>query len=402
MSVPIFAAGITACYLGLVGFKKPARRLLDSVLLPAALGLVANLIVAFFWFRDVGEPAHFANQLSGAPHIWEPHILLALAVNLGTGFQFASVGFILIAAFFVLQSWGRATVPIHLPAESISDASSSEDEQRSTMLFVWIVIGLVFLISVPRIAMWIHSAWNPWAVRFIDACSLLVFVLLALGKRGRKMIPAMLRIPRSRYLAVALVVPAAIANIGPLASYLHARVLWSAHEWGQHVPPSPSSFLGLPTVSSVWYFVPARLEEIAWRGYLQPRFVRRYGLVRGIFLVGVAWGAFHYFGDFNSHMTAGDVSLHLVTRLANTVSLSYVLAWLTIRSDSILPASVAHASYNIFTTSWSLPIHNPLWLTFLLWTVAAFVLFHYFSPASPCSVAESDVRPAPEPEPSEV
>jgi membrane protease YdiL (CAAX protease family) len=388
--------------------------LLDSVLLPVAAGLLATLIVAFFWFRDVGEPAYFVAQLHGASHLWQPHILLALAVNLGTGFQFASIGFILIAAFFVLYSWNRITLPIRLPAVSISDASSSEDEHLSTMFFVWMMVAMVFITGLPEAAlevsgysgivrfMQLHPDRFFWLSQLFFALLLLAFVCVALGKSGRKMIPATLRIPRVRYLAIAVLIPAAIASVGPLCSYLYARVFWSAHGWGANPSPLARSLFKLPSVADIWYFVPALVEEIAWRGYLQPRFIRRYGLVRGIFLVGVVWGAFHFCWDFKSYMTAGDVGIGLVVRLANTVCLSYVLAWLTIRSESVMPAAVAHAAYNTFLTSPSPPIHSPRWLTYLLWALAGFVLLRYFSPPSATTITESDIPPAPEPQPSEV
>jgi len=282
------------------------------------------------------------------------------------------------------------------------------------MLFVWISIGISFLLQVPRIALtifgewilphatWVYGTWSWCLARFIDTGALLVFVLLAVGQGGRRMIPAMLRIPRAKYLGIALLLPAAIATIAPLASYFHARVLWSIHGWGIHPFPLPRAFFELQRVSSVYYLASALMEEIAWRGYLQPRFIRRYGLARGIFLVGVVWGAFHFAGDFAPRMSAQDVALEFVVRLASTVFLSYVLAWLTIRSESILPAAVAHGMYNIFLGSGSLPFHNPLWLTSLLWALAGFALFHFFPPPSPTSVAELAMPPAPEAQPSEV
>jgi membrane protease YdiL (CAAX protease family) len=411
MSVPIFAAGVTAYYLAVVGFKKPARRLLDSILLPVIVGLAAKLIVAFYWFRDVGEPARFVNQVSGAPHLWQPRILFALALNLSVGFQFASVGFVLISVFFVLYSWGRASLPIHLPAQSVSDAFVPEDEYRRSMFFVWMMIAMIFITGLPEPALemfassaifhfaQLHPDWFSWLRQLSHALLLLAFVCIALGKAGRKMIPAMLRIPRAKYLAASIVIPAAIAYVAPVASYLHARIPWSLDGWGKLVPPSPSSFLGLPPASAGPYLLYPLVEEIAWRGYLQPRFVRRYGLVRGIFLVGVVWGAFHYIRDFNPAMTAQDVCIGVVGRLLVTVSLSYVLAWLTIRSESILPAALAHATYNL---GWSLPIHSPQWLTLLLWAVAGFVLLRCFLPPSHVTIAEPAMPPAPEPEPSEV
>ena len=378
------------------------------------MGLAAKLIVAFYWFRDVGEPAHFLDQAPGAAHLWQPRILYALAVNLSVGFQFASVGFVLISVFFVLYSWGRASLPIHLSAQSISDASIPEDENRRTMFFVWMMIAMVFLPWVLEAALaylgdwifphftWPHAAWTSWLPFVLHHFLLFVLVVLAGGKCLRKTIPAMFRIPRAKYLAIAISVPAAIAYVGPVASYLRARILWTIHGWGKYDPPSPSGFLGVPSISSVWYFIPALVEEIAWRGYSQPRFIRRYGFVRGIFLVGVVWGAFHYFWDFNSYITARDVGIGLVARLAGTISFSYVLAWLTIRSESILPAAVSHAIYNSFITSRPVPSHTPLWLMFLLWVATGSALFHFFPPRFPATDAQSDIPPAPEPEPSEV
>jgi membrane protease YdiL (CAAX protease family) len=412
ISLPIFAAGVTAFYLGLVGSKKTARRLLDSVLLPVIISLLANLTVAFFWFRDAGEPASFVTQLPGTARLWQPNVLLSLTENLGTGFQLTSIGFILVAALFILYSRGLATLPMHLAAP-LSRISSPEGEHSRTMFFVWLMVGMAFLTWVPVITLgllgnsifphfrWPHAAWTFWLGGLVDAALLLAFVVLAVGKGERKLIPAMLRIPHAEYLAIALVIPTVIAYVGPLASYLSAGVLWSTHGWGTQVSPLPHNFFGLPAVSSTWYFLPALVEEIAWRGYLQPRFIRRYGLVRGIFLVAVVWGAFHFCWDFNSSMSAQDVGIKLVVRLAGTISLSYVLAWVTIRSGSILPAAAAHGTYNIFITGRSMPVHDPAWLSILLWTAAGFALFHYF-PLSPNGVAESDVPAATEAEPFEV
>jgi membrane protease YdiL (CAAX protease family) len=414
MSLPILAAGTMGYYVGLVGCERPKRRLLDSILLPAAISLSAHLIVAFFWFRDTGEPARFVSQLHGDFHLWTPRVVWSLAVNLSTGFQFASIGFVLTTVFFVLLMWGRATLPFHLPAAALSNADTAEDEHRRTMFFVWLMIGTVFLTAVPGYAVDAlgilafpslirrgPSAIN-WLGQVSFALSLLVFVVLALGKVGRKMIPAMFRIPRVKYLAVAVLVPALVANLWPLISYVYARIHWGAHGWGKYATPSLDNYFGLPEVATIWYVVPALVEEIAWRGYLQPRFIRRYGLVRGIFLVGIVWGAFHFFWDFNSFMTSGSVVRHLIERPIGTVCMSYVLAWLTISSESILPATIAHAAYNSLITSRAMPTRTPWWPSILLWIAVGFVLLRFFPARSTDNFDESHVPSAPGAEPSEV
>lgn len=101
-------------------------------------------------------------------------------------------------------------------------------------------------------------------------------------------------------------------------------------------------------------------------------------------------------------MNAREVGFQFAVRLVSVVSVSYILAWLTIRSGSILPAAVAHAIYNTFMIGFSFSFSNPHWLTILLWSVAGFALFRFFPLLSPTTVAESDLPRVPEPEPSEV
>lgn len=40
-------------------------------------------------------------------------------------------------------------------------------------------------------------------------------------------------------------------------------------------------------------FLGAVVEEIGWRGFLQPLFVKRFGAILGASLVGVIWAAWH-------------------------------------------------------------------------------------------------------------
>ena len=320
MSVPIFAAGVSAYYLALVGFKKPARRLLDSILLPVIVGLAAKLIVAFYWFRDVGEPARFSGSSArgraplaathtlrscGKPQRRFPvrqrricaHIRLLRSLQLGP--RLTSHPPVAHSNFRRFHT-RRRKPPHHVFCLDDDRHGFSPVGSRSR---VGIPRRLDFsALHVATRSMDFLAAFRPpsfFAVRF--GCSG--------GKCLRKTIPAMFRIPRAKYLAIAISVPAAIAYVGPVASYLRARILWTIHGWGKYDPPSPSGFLGVQSISSVWYFIPALVEEIAWRGYSQPRFIRRYGFVRGIFLVGVVWGAFHFFWDFNSYITARDVEM---------------------------------------------------------------------------------------------
>jgi hypothetical protein len=102
-------------------------------------------------------------------------------------------------------------------------------------------------------------------------------------------------------------------------------------------------------------------------------------------------------------MTFGDVVGHLATRIIGTVVSSLAIAWLTIWSESILPAAVAHAVYNIFIVYHSPQHTDPWWLSAILWAIVGYVLLRYFPPPTAGDVDDQpDISPTPELEPSGV
>jgi membrane protease YdiL (CAAX protease family) len=140
-------------------------------------------------------------------------------------------------------------------------------------------------------------------------------------------------------------------------------------------------------------------EELVFRGLLQPRFIHRYGRYRGIFLVGIVWAAFHFFPDFSfSRSTDWEVLSDLAYRLFMCLALSFVLAWLTLRSGSVVPAAIAHTFFNMLVVS---PLGPPFagkgMLRVALWTTLAYVLFRYR--AAPAEAKLGTVTIAANPQP---
>jgi len=91
-------------------------------------------------------------------------------------------------------------------------------------------------------------------------------------------------------------------------------------------------------------------EEIVFRGLLLPNFLRRFGLHRGIFLTGIAWAAVHFRSDSYSGLSVDGVLIHLANRVFLCLALNYVFAWMTLRWSSIIPAAIAHSTWNILVS----------------------------------------------------
>ena len=88
-------------------------------------------------------------------------------------------------------------------------------------------------------------------------------------------------------------------------------------------------------------------EEIGWRGFLVPELGKFNSLTRTSVLSGVIWSAWHapliIWSDYNS----GAPTWYAVTCFATMViSISFVFAWLRLRSGSVWPAVLLHASHN--------------------------------------------------------
>lgn len=88
-------------------------------------------------------------------------------------------------------------------------------------------------------------------------------------------------------------------------------------------------------------------EELGWRGLLQGLLIERFGMVRGVSLLGLLWSFWHLpllLSGYNypDHRVLGAFVLFPVTLM----TASYFLAWLSLRFDSFWPAALAHGATN--------------------------------------------------------
>src|SRR5207245_10030943 len=109
--------------------------------------------------------------------------------------------------------------------------------------------------------------------------------------------------------------------VANLDSYLSERIQSAAFELWKFSPPIFASYFRFPDPYYFWFLFAAAFEEIIWRGYLQPRFVQRFGVIRGVFLLGLAWSAFHFLGDFQKTTEDYQVLLRLTSRLGLCIAM---------------------------------------------------------------------------------
>ncbi|HKD20021.1 MAG TPA: CPBP family intramembrane glutamic endopeptidase [Thermoanaerobaculia bacterium] len=103
------------------------------------------------------------------------------------------------------------------------------------------------------------------------------------------------------------------------------------------------------TVGMVFSSLTALGEEIGWRGFLVPELARAMPLAGVAVVSGVVWASWHVpvllFADYHG-ATPSWYSLLCFSVLV--LGASFVLAWLRLRSGSVWPAVIFHASHNLW------------------------------------------------------
>jgi len=110
--------------------------------------------------------------------------------------------------------------------------------------------------------------------------------------------------------------------------------------------------LGVPllaTLGVIGSLANALGEEIGWRGFLLPRLVGQFGLTVGCFVSGCIWAVWHYPGLLWADYNAGTNPRYALTCFTlMVISLSFIMGWLRLKSGSLWPCAMLHASHNLF------------------------------------------------------
>lgn len=146
----------------------------------------------------------------------------------------------------------------------------------------------------------------------------------------------------ARWLVVGYALPLAYATVAYVA-------VWLAGLGAVDLGRFRTSLAAFVVTGSLQSLLSATGEEIGWRGFLVPTLARSMSFTRAALVSGGIWAAWHVpliaFADYNAGTSTAFAVLCFAVMV---VSLAVPMAWLRLRSGSVWPAALLHASHNLW------------------------------------------------------
>ncbi|QEW04795.1 CPBP family intramembrane metalloprotease [Microbacterium lushaniae] len=249
----------------------------------------------------------------------------------------------------------------------------SSRDRRAVLAFIAIAYGLAWLVALP---LWtgdgLASPWFPLvAVAMMTTPGIAALAVVFLIERPRQRARALGLWPMTPvrrllgYAALGVFVPiglvlvalpvgalfglypADVANFSAFQQTIDAQ-LSAAGAPGLTVPIGALVAIQLAVLplASLINLLPALGEELGWRGWLLPKLMPL-GTLPALLISGAVWGLWHaplILLGYNYPDAPG--WLGMVTMVGMCIVVGAVFSWLRIRSESVWPAALAHASFN--------------------------------------------------------
>jgi membrane protease YdiL (CAAX protease family) len=181
---------------------------------------------------------------------------------------------------------------------------------------------------------------------------------------------------RPRYQLLSYAIPFAYALVAYLAVWLtgygafpdRAFLSQVATSFGWGATPAWLVLVGFVvlrgTVGMVSSTATALGEEIGWRGFLVPELAKVTSFTGTALISGLVWASWHFpillFADYNSGTPAW---YGLACFTVMVVGISFLFAWMRLRSGSLWTAAFLHASHNLFIQSVFTPLTSDTGMT---------------------------------------
>jgi len=145
-----------------------------------------------------------------------------------------------------------------------------------------------------------------------------------------------------RWLALAYLLPVVYATVV-------YGLVWLSGLGGVDLSRFKYSVVTFLALGSAQSLLSATGEELGWRGFLVPTLMKTASFTQTALISGAIWAAWHMPLIFGADYNGGTPPLYSAACFAvMVVAMGFPFAWLRLRSGSVWPAAILHASHNLF------------------------------------------------------
>lgn len=110
------------------------------------------------------------------------------------------------------------------------------------------------------------------------------------------------------------------------------------------IAQNPMTWITLITLPINYFlvFVAFFGEEYGWRYYLQPILQKKFGMVPGIFILGIVWGLWHLPINFFYYTSPSMGFISLANQLVTCITLGIFYGWAYLKTDNIWTVVILH------------------------------------------------------------
>jgi len=220
-------------------------------------------------------------------------------------------------------------------------ATQARDNGREVGTFLGLTFGLsaiFWALIISAGSLRVHGGTYVFALMWCPGVSALITRLIYQHNvRGEGW-----RLGQPRWLALAYVMPIVYATVV-------YGLVWLSGLGGVDLSRFKYSVVTFLVVGSLQSLLSATGEELGWRGFLVPALARTKSFRMTALISGATWAGWHFPLILGADYNGGTPPWYSVLCFAvMVVAMGFPFAWLRLRSGSVWPAAILHASHNLF------------------------------------------------------
>lgn len=242
---------------------------------------------------------------------------------------------------------------------------TSSRRQIATYVLLVLLFSCVFYFLIIR-AKQLGAGGGIYVVGIMWCPALAAFATLRLN--GRSLSDLGWHWPARKYALASWYIPLLYAGVAYLIVWLSGLGGFPNYEFvasltkrmGPHLSPAIATVLYVLLIGSfgmVGSLSHALGEEIGWRGFLVPELAKNFSFTATALISGIIWSLWHYpvliLADYN----AGTATWYaLLCFTVMVVAISFLFAWMRLKSGSLWTGALLHASHNLYVQAIFTPL----------------------------------------------